>query len=363
MRTRSPSRQLKHDLDEATRRSLANRRPILHHLNADTSWLLQIPSPQISRSHRAYFNILIDPWFKGPQSDIANWFSQQWHAQKSAVTSIAEVEELIYGIEDLCSCSTEIKEELGTSAIDAIAISHEFTDHCHKDTLLEAQPNIPVLASPAAAKLIMSWNHFRTVHATPVLSGRGFNWRRIAIPPLPDWIGIARLQKEDDFVYLHSALLVAFNAESIGRGGMAGMKGRFDPTTPAECLIYSPHGIDPAVLLPIAAASPPLQPLAFCHGLHDVRLSKLQQLNLGAHNGLASQRILKAKYWLATHDEVKVGGGIVKWILRRKMISVEDAMEEEARELGADGTDDDMELALGNPNFRMVGNGESIVLE
>jgi L-ascorbate metabolism protein UlaG (beta-lactamase superfamily) len=31
--------------------------------------------------------------------------------------------------------------------IDVVAISHEFTDHCHKDTLLEVSKDVPVLAT------------------------------------------------------------------------------------------------------------------------------------------------------------------------------------------------------------------------
>jgi hypothetical protein len=361
-REETPSWQLANELQNAAKRTLANCHPILHHLNADTSWLLQLPRPLIAPFHRAYFNILIDPWFQGPQSDVANWFSQQWHTETSAVGSIAEVEQLILRIEDLCSNPTEIKQEPGTSVIDAIAISHEFTDHCHKETLLEAHPTVPVFASPEAAKLIRSWKHFRIVHETPVFSGKAFDWRTTSIEPLPQWVGISRLQKETDFIYYHSALLIAFD-RSIGAEGGSGAKDSLDLDAPAECLCYTPHGIHQSAALPVAKASPPVRPLAFIHGLHDVRLSKAQQLNLGAHNGLATQRVLKAKYWLATHDEVKKGGGIVSWFLQRKIISVEEALEEEARRLEQDLPDGEMGLKPENTNFRVVGNGESIILE
>jgi hypothetical protein len=131
-----------------------------HKLNADTSWLIQIPRPASAVKHgsRIYYNILIDPWLKGPQSDVAKWFSQQWHAVESAVGSIAEVDELALQIEILAgglrtgkgSLRLRGAAEIGT-LVDAVAISHEFTDHCHKDTLLEVHKDVPVFATEVSA--------------------------------------------------------------------------------------------------------------------------------------------------------------------------------------------------------------------
>lgn len=90
------------------------------------------------------------------------------------------------------------------------------------------------------------------------------------------------------------------------------------------------------------------------HGLHDVSISAAQQLNLGAKNGVLAQRLLRAKYWVATHDEVKRGGGLVSWFLRRKVWKLEDALKEAGVE-----ADDDFE----DVRFEEVGNGESRVLE
>jgi len=355
--------QLESDIKDATRRSLSRHRPILHHLNADTSWLLQIPRPAFSTPGRAYFNILIDPWFKGPQADVASWFSQQTHAIASAIQSIAEVEELILRVENAIGSPFGIQEELGASAIDAIAISHEFTDHCHMETLLEVRPDVAVFASPEAAKLITSWNHFDSVHETPVFAGRGFDWHRTSIRPLPHWVGISRLQSDGDFVYYHSALLVSFHSSEVAYEPVSGTRDSLDPGGPAECVIYTPHGIHPEAALPVLAASPALRPLALCHGMHDVRLSKAQQLNLGGHNGLAAQRILKSRYWVATHDEIKKGGGIVAWFLQRKIISLEDALNEEAERLKAQSGNGELSLTMEDAHFRLVENGESIVLE
>jgi hypothetical protein len=102
----------------------------------------------------------------------------------------------------------------------------------------------------------------------------------------------------------------------------------------------------------VATADPPLHTLAFLHGLHDVSLSAAQQLNLGAKNGILAQRLLRAKYWVGTHDEVKKGGGFVSWFLRRRVWTVEEAL----REVGADEE-------FGDVRFQELRNGESRVLE
>ena len=122
------SRQLQSDLRSAVQDALSSRRPVIHHLNADTSWLLQIPRPAnaVKRGARFYYNILIDPWLQGGQSDVASWFSQQFHATPSAVQSIAALDELISESEILVSslrsglrsslghkATFDIEEELG----------------------------------------------------------------------------------------------------------------------------------------------------------------------------------------------------------------------------------------------------------
>ncbi|KAH8728286.1 hypothetical protein GQ44DRAFT_609196, partial [Phaeosphaeriaceae sp. PMI808] len=374
-----PSLQLNLEIRDVVVKALATRRPILHHLNADTSWLLQIPRPANAIKHgsRIYYNILIDPWFVGGQSDVARWFSQQWHATESAVKNVAEVAELARQIEVLVggmrlgrgkkTTVTPCAEQ--ETFLDAVAISHEFTDHCHKDTLLEIHRDVPVLATEQAANLISSWNHFRTVITTPTFQDHG-DWHDYSLAPLPSWLSISRLTANKDALYYHSALLITFathpflsyttpkkrSSLSINGDGAEEIFSSLQAEA-AECVIYTPHGIPHNALTPITTADPPLHTLAFLHGLHDVSISAAQQLNLGAKNGLLAQKILKAKYWIATHDEVKKGGGLISWWLRRKAWTLEDALNEAKAELGADAEDFD------NVRFQEVANGESQILE
>lgn len=316
--------------------------PILHHLNADSSWLLQLPRPESAGSERTsshYFNILLDPWLKGPQTDVAWWFSTQWHAEQSAFQSIADVERLASSTEDNdhkedsvseSQSAEEINDEeasiyecqfdgcashhLKNCTIDVVAISHEFTDHCHKDTLLELPPSVKVIAPSRAAALIGSWRHFENVYEMPLFTGTQTDWRETCISPLPSWLSIARLIDERDPLYLHAATMISFSSS----GGNA-----------AQCVIYTAHGITLETAEPIIEAVPPLKPLCLIHGLHDVALPMMQQINLGALNGLRLYRTLKPKYWFGTHDEDKTAGGLVRHMLRRKVLSVEEAMESE----------------------------------
>ncbi|KAF2273424.1 uncharacterized protein EI97DRAFT_436079 [Westerdykella ornata] len=390
----TPSAQLHRELQETIVRALATRRPILHHLNADTSWLLQIPRPASAVKHggRVYYNVLIDPWFVGGQSDGARWFSQQWHREASRVGSVREVEELIMRVEGLAGGpagtrkrkrerkgegdGVGMEEGRGGTVIDAVAVSHEFTDHCHKETLLELDGDVPVLATEKAAQLISSWNHFRVVLTISTFTHENADWRDHSLPPLPSWLSISRLTAPKDALFYHSALLICFATHPFlpttpkKRSSLLSIHGDGDdhPSTPsadaAECVVYTPHGIPYTALIPIEVADPPLHTLAFLHGLHDVSISSAQQLNLGAKNGVLAQRILQAKYWVATHDEVKIGGGLIAWFLRRRKWTVEEAVAEVRRDMREQGELEEKEdEGWEGMRFVEIGNGESRILE
>jgi hypothetical protein len=73
-----------------------------------------------------------------------------------------------------------------------------------------------------------------------------------------------------------------------------------------------------------------------------------------------AQRILRAKYWVATHDEIKKGGGLIAWFLRRKIWTLEDALKEARAEVNGSALDID---EFEGVKLEDVGNGESRVLE
>lgn len=90
----------------------------LTHLNADTSWLLRFPVPS------GTLTLLLDPWFTGTQTDFHRFFSRQAHVVPPSVTSPAEL-----------------------GSVDAVVVSHEFTDHCHEATLCAVNRDVPVFAT------------------------------------------------------------------------------------------------------------------------------------------------------------------------------------------------------------------------
>ncbi|KIW02249.1 uncharacterized protein PV09_06401 [Verruconis gallopava] len=330
------------DLPDELRSSILasqGKDPILHHLNADSSWLFQVPNSTFQPG-RKFFNILIDPWLSGPQSDVASWFSKQWHAIAPHYSSIAAVEALCWHVERLLDAAS-VEEKPGK--IDAVVISHEFTDHCHEGTMRQLDPKTALFANDKAIQLIKSWKHFdqASIHEIPGFSP---DWLALSRPPLPKSLSISRLQNGGDFLYYHSAVVISFLDPDLNAG---------------KCLIYTPHGLPCTNENPLLSCTPPLQTLALLHGLHDVSIpwggpfkSGTQQLNLGAHNALKLQRQIKAKYWLSTHDEVKKGGGLVGLLLKRKVIPLDDALKMEKRgEQDAESAEDakviDMENGKG----------------
>lgn len=314
-----------------------------------------------------YYHILIDPWLRGGQSDVARFFSQQWHKEESAVQTIGEVEDAIKGIDEVAQ-SQDVEDtmvvdtdpaandsgeaEAEGSYIDAVIISHEFTDHMHKETLLEISATVPIFATAKAFSAIRSWRHFSSIHEIPRFNT---DWRLSSVAPLPEWVSVSRVAYPGaDLLYYHSAIMVAFSSGN-GNGGDTEGEGE-----EAEAVIYTPHGISPNDIAPVSEADPKIKTLALLHGLQDISLGA--QLNMGAHNGLKVQRLLEAKYWVGTHDEIKRGGGIVSWFLERKMVSLKEAIEKEKEERGSELKGSALE-GLSEVRFEELGNGASLILE
>lgn len=322
-----PSSQLLAELERSVEDALRSRRPILSHINADTTWLLSFAYPEdaICPSGRCRFNVLIDPWLKDVQCDVASWFSKQWHKIPSSVQTIQELNEVIGAREELefrskDDSSRMSSEDIGTSNspsgnyLDAVVCSHEFTDHCHRPTLEEIDPTVPCIATSKAAELIRSWNHFDQVFEVSAF-GNGSDWRKTSATPLPSWLGVARLVSASDAFYFHSAIAI-FCKETES-----------EDSDTAEAVIYTPHGINPDDLGSIPRAFPPVRTLALLHGLHDVSITLTKQLNLGAYNALKCQQFLNPRYWVSTHDEIKVGGGLIAPFLRRRAYTLQDILK------------------------------------
>ncbi|KAK8042452.1 hypothetical protein PG994_012935 [Apiospora phragmitis] len=339
----------------------ATDEPVLIHLNADTTWLVSLPYPPTATKPadggRRRFNILLDPWLQGPQSDVAAWFSTQSHLVAPSVQTIDELNLLLAeaeqgGADDKAKTGDDDGKQPTSSLIDVVAISHEFTDHCHEATLKELPRETPVFATEKAAELVRSWKHFDSVTMTPGFSSDTGDWQKtLSVPPLPDWVGIGRVITAGNALYYHSAVMIAFKtvAPALGMNKMDGGDARFNGTDAA--VVYSPHGIKATDLAAVKAAG--IETRALLHGLHDVRIWMTKQLNLGALNGLEAVRASGAKYWIATHDEEKKGGGFIAPLLRRTKYTLADAVQSETKNMGDKAPD---------YQFVELGSGDALVL-
>lgn len=230
--------------------------------------------------------------------------------------------------------------------------------------------------------MIETWNHFRVVQLIQPFPHETSDWHATSIPPLPEWIGISRLvSKKDVGPRVHTALLITFNNTASTppppavkqalsghtRYGTQQFYNEDNDEEVGEAIVYTPHGIPADELSFINSVSPPIRTLALLHGIQEVYVGRFGQINLGARNGLKTQRLLKAKYWFPTHDEVKYGVGIIGWLLRRKYSTVADALREEVQKSKAG---DDCRRSAGDGGLDLfeeahwvdLKNGESRVL-
>ncbi|KAG8738323.1 hypothetical protein FRC10_006994 [Ceratobasidium sp. 414] len=246
--------------------------------------------------------IIVDPWLTGPQTDYYSWFSRQSHVIKACVDHISEL----------------------NTRIDAVVLSHEWTDHTHRATLLEVYPRAPVYATKNAADIVRSWNHFSTVHTIQDLKP-GAHWTISHLPDLPFCLSISRISSTSFGIvpYYHVAICMTYAPPEIEE--------KYMEKATASALLYSPHGIHVPALDRLSESG--LEVVALMHGLHQVWIPPFLggMLNLGGLNAIRAVRATKARYWIGTHDEVKKGSGIVSYVLRRRAWTVEEALEEEEK--------------------------------
>ncbi|KAH0443628.1 hypothetical protein CcaCcLH18_00941 [Colletotrichum camelliae] len=199
----------------------------------------------------------------------------------------------------------------------------------------ELPKSTPVFATDKAADLIRSWNHFDSVTTTPAFSSSTKDWREaLSVAGLPPWLGIGRVVTAGNALYYHSAVMIAFD---LGK---------------PETILYSPHGIQASDLTFMRESG--FSTLALLHGLHDVRIWMTKQLNLGALNGIKAVGETGAKYWIATHDEVKTGGGLIAPLLVRTRYTLKEAVEAGEEQLGDNAP---------NCEFVELGSGDGLLLK
>ncbi|RAH49553.1 MBL fold metallo-hydrolase [Aspergillus brunneoviolaceus CBS 621.78] len=242
-------------------------RPVFTNLNGDSSWLISLPQPA-----GGYFHLLLDPWLGGPAIITSSWLSHITH----------------------------IEQENGAeSRIDAVIVSHPFSDHTHKDTLIQLASTVTVYATRETAAVVRSWNYFDTV-------------------PHPA---------------LYYGMVIAYTT----------------PEKTTEAVIYSPHGIEPPFVQPLVEEAS-FTTLALLHGIDDQ--STLGVPQLGVENGLRLEALTGARYWLRTHSPLLDFRGLIGWFYRIFPRTLDDGLEQEERETG---------YKRARPNYVEIANGESVV--
>lgn len=334
----------KTDVTSLLRTEADTQRPLIHHLSADTSWLLSIPRPENDGHPRVYFNVLVDAWLTGPQVEYSWIFHQQEHTIPSAFQTIAEVEAFIHEIE-LRACllrGTDAQDKPSTGYIDVAACALRGTDHVNEETLRQLHPSVPVLVRHDAVHLVKNYKHFENITLLPPFER---DWRETRLPFLPDFVGIGCLTQKKDVQGIHKGLVISFDSTGLGE---------------AEAIVYTPHGIPVEQMTFLTSREPSLRILALLHGLLNVRVGLswigFSEANLGAHNGLKLQRLLQARHWIGTHDEAKVEKGLTSYMLTQNPITLEQALQREKEETRDDGVEQ------ADPNWHPVDNGGSLVL-
>jgi hypothetical protein len=261
---------------------------ILRHLNADTSWLIIFGE----------FKILLDPWLFGSQTDFFRYFSTQEHATPPSIQNISR---------DL-----DIQ-------IDAIIISHEFTDHCHEQTLRSLSAIIPVFATTNASKRIRQWHYFHHVYDIPLLNDR------------PEKFTLSILSKQQPELGMPNTVSVGYIPEK----GLMALPALHGATCISflvnnrqwHSLLYIPHGCKHTSIRDWFDQQSDVNVSVLLQGFNRVCnpiwLGGL--VSYGCDEAAKLAVAVKARHWIATHDEDKIASGLVSKFLKRDYSTIDNA--------------------------------------
>ncbi len=210
-------------------------------LNDDCSWLWELNG----------LKVMVDPWFTPSQIDGHRLFSEQFHQTPQPSVS-------------------------NLPPIDYLFISNPFTDHCNKETLIQFDSSIPLIAKESILKKIKKWNHFKQ------------------LIPLQDAPFLIKEYKPSGiFDLVHSAYLFEVKERTI---------------------LFAPHGAK-AINIPkadVLFSTTTRYHLPFWLG---------GTVNLGIKHAELLHQKCEAKLFLSTHDEKKVGKGLVEKLAVKNYVS------------------------------------------
>ncbi|SPN97193.1 uncharacterized protein DNG_00708 [Cephalotrichum gorgonifer] len=175
-------------------------------LNADASFLLSFErtsGPASSGQRPTPFTILTDPWIVGPSKVFHPILAVSSHRQAACISTLRDLPEP-----------------------DLVIISQHKSDHCNEPTLRQLPrtgTKTLILAVPAAAKLIKSWNHFDEDKIITIPrweeSSRPLGHKeplvRVAVPSTvpggdPGEVTVAYIAQKRDVSGLHAAIGITY---------------------------------------------------------------------------------------------------------------------------------------------------------
>ncbi|KAF2654057.1 hypothetical protein K491DRAFT_601627 [Lophiostoma macrostomum CBS 122681] len=319
--------------------------PIVTNLNGDNSWMISFPIPSAKRQRKAYYHVVSDAWLQGIATQISSWLVTLGLPETAAVTNGSEVDQLVQEIEDAAR-KANIVDGQGPATLDAIFSNFHYIDHLSEATLRTFACDIPVIASPEAAKIARGWSYFDTIITTKDLDPAAKGWK--ALHPgasLPEWLNVFRLQGHHELNF--ATAMVWSSGPDLEKH---------------QALLYSPHGIraeQPTLQTFAHKLDPPLNVAAIMHALHD-SFGMGARYTTGVAGGLALERETKSKYWIQSHDaQLVYGGWFMRLFVRDIPRTLESGIEELLGKKGKEYTEEDAR----KPNLVTVGNGSCFVLE
>jgi hypothetical protein len=159
---------------------------------------------------------------------------------------------------------------------DGIFISNPFSDHCNKETLLTCDATIPIYATASILHKIRKWGHFLFL-------------RELSEAPIP----ITRIAPKGWLDVTHSSYCIRGKKHSF---------------------LYAPHGCQNPSLpeVDVVITTTTKYKLPFWLG---------GTVNLGLDAALKLKKRCKAQWLLNTHDEQKIGKGLVERFAHKQYVT------------------------------------------
>ena len=254
-------------------------------LNADASFLLSFERTSgsaASGDEPRPFTILTDPWIVGPSKVIHPILAVTTHRRAACISTLGDLPEP-----------------------DLVVISQHKSDHCNEATLRQLPPRgtkTLILAVPAAAKLIKSWNYFdeskiitipRWEETTGLTRQREPLIRAPVPSPAPGGapgeVTVAYIPQKRDVSGLHAAIGITYTAPPNPQGPCPRCPVT-PPTTPdrERTIRIPPQPVISAAVQALHLA-PPTPPMSPSRSLRSTRSQRSVRSTQSAHSLLPAR--------------------------------------------------------------------------